>query len=480
MFRAPTPPAVLIGALGLLLAGCLHDRRSAPVAADLYHGFTRVDPDGEQLIEDSYLLVRDGRILRSGTGTPPSVTGVAVDLHGHYALPGFIDAHAHITAGPHRIELRDGVPAVTIESVEAITRHNARIALAFGVTTVRNPGGDPQANAEYDAHVADGRWIGPEALHAGAVIQPPPFTGKAFAYPRTAAQWDAEAARQANLGMRYFKLYTDLSREELGLGIAAAHSHGLKAIAHLNAVSWTDAVRLGIDGLEHTLPTSGDLLEPAQRAEYLAEQGPDTRYLYRWFELVDLDGPLIGELVAELARRQVIVNTTLVVNELAYNADALDTVLPPADRVHVHPDNLAAMLTFLAAGTMSAEDHRRARAVMPKVFAFVRRLHAAGVPLSIGTDGNGGGPAYARELALHVEAGLPTWEVLRMATSTAAERLGVADHTGRLVEGLDADIVFLRGNPVASIGHVRDVALTVSNGVPYRFEELAGDGVPAG
>ncbi len=38
------------------------------------------------------------------------------------------------------------------------------IVVAFGVTTVRNPCGDPQANARYDRMVATGQWLGPEAL----------------------------------------------------------------------------------------------------------------------------------------------------------------------------------------------------------------------------------------------------------------------------------------------------------------------------
>ena len=35
--------------------------------------------------------------------------------------------------------------------------------------------------------------------------------------------------------MTYFKLYIDLSEQELATGIRVAHEHGLQAIAHLNA-----------------------------------------------------------------------------------------------------------------------------------------------------------------------------------------------------------------------------------------------------
>ena len=61
-----------------------------------------------------------------------------------------------------------------------------------------------------------------------------------------------------------------------------------------------------------------------------------------------------------------------------------------------------------------------ARAQWPKVLRFVKLLHDSGVKLMIGTDGTGGGPIYARELYDMTEAGIPAWEVLRMATLTSS------------------------------------------------------------
>ena len=60
-----------------------------------------------------------------------------------------------------------------------------------------------------------------------------------------------------------------------------------------------------------------------------------------------------------------------------------------------------------------------------QVLSFARVLHDPGVPLMIGTDGTGGGPIYARELHNHVLAGIPAWEVLRMATSGNATLMGL-------------------------------------------------------
>jgi imidazolonepropionase-like amidohydrolase len=450
-------------------------------ASDLYTGLILIDPVREARIPDAYILVTGGRIAAVGAGiVPTSHRRVRRhDFSGRYALPGFIDAHAHITAGPQKIEMHSGAPLITNEGTDDITRHSARVALAFGVTTVRNPGGDPDANARYDEAIASREWIGPEALHAGAVIQPPPMGGASFAYPKSEQEWQARAARDAALGMRYFKLYVGLGETELATGIRVAHQHGLKAIAHLNTVSWTRAAELGIDGLEHALPTSADLLEPREREIYLAELGRDSKFMYRWFELVDYDGPLMRELFATLSRRRVVINLTLLVNQLVYNIDDLERVFASSGYSAAEIDKLThpamrsnfEMLKASAAG-WSTSDYQRARAVMPKVLEFARRVYAAGIPIIIGTDGAGGGPYYAQELALHVQAGIPTWAVLRMSTSSAADAMDIGHRTGRLAPGYEADIVFLTADPMADILNAAKVYGVLDNGRFYSAAKL--------
>lgn len=454
---------------------------AARAESDLYTGLVLIDPVKETRTADSYVLVTNGRIAATGTGAPPtSLKNVRIhDLSGRYALPGFIDAHAHITAGPQKVEMRSGAPLITNEGKDAITQHSARIALAFGVTTVRNPGGDPEANARYDRAIASSAWIGPEALHAGAVIQPPPMGGASFAYPRSEMEWQAQAAHAAALGMRYFKLYVGLSEAELETGIRVAHQHGLKAIAHLNTVSWTRAAKLGIDGLEHALPTSPELLEPPQRALYLAELGADSKFMYRWFELVDYDGPLMQELFGLLSRKRIVVNLTLLVNKLIYNIDDLEhafsmSVADVEKLMHPEMKTNLEMLKASAAG-WTQEDYRRARAVMPKVLEFARRLHQLGVPMIIGTDGLGGGPQYAQELALHVEAGIPVWEVLRMSTSRTADIMDIGHRTGRLEPGFEADIAFLTADPIVDIANAANAYGVLVNGRFFLSASLKED-----
>lgn len=462
--------------LSTVLAAALSAVLSTAVLAQeqkarLYSSFVLVDPESEVSTPDAWFVVRDGRIAAVGSGAPPSGDFERHDMRGLYGMPGLIDAHAHITAGPQRVSVVDGQVQIEITTGDEFTRGNAAIALAFGVTSVRNPGGSTEAAARYDAMLASGAWVGPEARHAGEVIEPPPFVGESFAWPTTPAEWDAEAARQAAAGMTYFKLYTDLGEDELALGVKAARAHGLIPIAHLNAVSWARALELGVQQFEHALPTSPALLEPGVRGDYV--HGPD--FMTRWWELADPDGPLLRDLAASLAGARATVDLTLVFNQMLYFADQWDTVFPemavPPD--YLHPAHLKALEpAYAAMKAIPPEQLARGKAVWPKVLAFARLLHESGVPMMIGTDGSGGG-GLNHELENHVRAGIPAWEVLRMATSGNADLIGLTG-TGRIAAGQEADIVFLRADPVADVGDVDQVAWVVNNGTLYEHEALLG------
>jgi imidazolonepropionase-like amidohydrolase len=454
-------------ALGLLLAATASSQE-----ATVYHGFTRLDPVTATATEQAFVVVQGDRIASVGSGAPPRNDGwTYIDMSGRYGLPGFFDTHAHVTIGPLKVEIENGAPAFRFEVIPALHRHNALVALAYGVTTIRNPAGDAEANAHYDEMIETGEWLGPEAVHAGDLFNPgfPHF-------PRDDAEWAGEMARQRDLGMQYVKLYTGLTDEQLARGIELAHANGLKTIAHLDAVSWTRAMELGIDELTHALLTSADLLVESNRSTYLeSRKVPDAKFMYRWFELVDYDSEPFQQMLGMLVEKQIHVDLTLVASELVYFYDELDELeYDPLEHAYPDPAFLENWRAAMAASHSgwSADDYRRAHAALPKVLELAKRFYAAGVRLSIGTDGTGGGSNFVRELALHVRAGIPVWEVLRLATSGAAERLGMAARRGSLAPGFEADIVFLNSDPIERIENVRDVDVVVQNGRMHRAREL--------
>lgn len=449
---------------------------ASPVKASddgqLYEGFTLVDPAKGTEKADAWIVVRDGRIAQVGTGRRPHGDYERHDMHGLYAMPGLIDAHAHIVTGPFVTRIENGVPAVEMVAGDRYTRFNAAIALAFGVTALRNPGGSTVAAERYDRMLASGEWQGPEARHAGAIIEPPPLTGESFAYPKTPEAWDAEAAKQAAAGMTYFKLYHDLSPAELAEGARAAKAHGLIPIAHLENVSWTVAAQLGVQQIEHTLPISRDLLEPDARAGYVEDMPPSHGY-FQWFELANYDGPEIRQMIRTLRKKHVTVTPTLSVQDIVYHMDDLSSIFPANELKYYQPESFASAKGNYdqLAKIWPKEDFMRARAAWPKVLRLVKLLHDSGIRLMIGTDGTGGAPLYARELYNMTLTGIPAMEVLRMATAGNAKLMGLTD-TGRIAPGLEADVVFLRADPAADVRNVEKVEATLSNGRLYRFDDL--------
>ncbi|HSM05506.1 MAG TPA: amidohydrolase family protein, partial [Longimicrobiales bacterium] len=109
----------------------------------------------------------------------------------------------------------------------------------------------------------------------------------------------------------------------------------------------------------------------------------------------------------------------------------------------------------------------RGRHMLPRVQEMARNAHEMGVKIVAATD-TGYGPesttTLAHELLELVEIGMTPAEALRAATTTAAELFGVSDRTGRVEEGLEADLIVLERNPLEDIGVVQDVLLVVSDG----------------
>ena len=59
-------------------------------------------------------------------------------------------------------------------------------------------------------------------------------------------------------GATWIKAYTDIHRAELKAVINEAHRRGIKVTGHLCSVSYSEAVDLGIDNLEHGYLTATD------------------------------------------------------------------------------------------------------------------------------------------------------------------------------------------------------------------------------
>ena len=95
-------------------------------------------------------------------------------------------------------------------------------------------------------------------------------------------------------------------------------------------------------------------------------------------------------------------------------------------------------------------------------------LRAAGVHLlagtDVGVDGTTWGSEMQRELEGFVAIGYSPWEAIRIATTDAATRIGMADTIGGLRPGHLADVLVVDGRPDLDIGALRTPRLVIAGG----------------
>ncbi|MEZ5044168.1 MAG: amidohydrolase family protein [Saprospiraceae bacterium] len=371
--------------------------------------FTRaniVDGHLDKVLTNATLIVVDGKIKRI-TQEEVDLPGDAkvIDLAGKYLMPGLIDAHVH---------LRD------LES--------AQRALYSGVTTARSMGVSHFIDVGFRELAALGKIESPEILAAGYHVRPKPDDGFFIDMPQMSDLMDAgiygeEAISRMGEVMVAHKVdwikvnataraglpQTDprepyYSEKELRALVEVGARNGIPVAAHAHGDEGGQAaVRAGVKSIEHgTYLSEATLKLMAERGTYL-------------------------------------VPTIAIVTDLTEPGGDYD-------------------VPFLQI---------RGRHMLPRVRQTAALAHSLGVKIIAATD-TGYGPDGTLRLGLELEelvgVGLSPLEAIRAATSLAAEMLGIADHTGRIAIGLDADLLILEGNPLENIGAVHDPLMIVNNG----------------
>jgi imidazolonepropionase-like amidohydrolase len=111
------------------------------------------------------------------------------------------------------------------------------------------------------------------------------------------------------------------------------------------------------------------------------------------------------------------------------------------------------------------------RVHLPALRENLRRLHAAGVPIALGTDMWAfPGLGVSIELDLYVRAGLSPLEAIRAATQTAARSLGLEKDRGTLEPGKRADLLLLDADPLSDVKNVRAIAAVYKAGERVDFK----------
>jgi imidazolonepropionase-like amidohydrolase len=405
------------------------------------------------------IVVANGRIKTVGADGRVAIPRDArvMNVRGMYVLPGFIDMHYHVTTGAMRYRRS---PAGRLDSMydRRLARRLLAVALSKGITTIRDPGASPRQHAvALRDSVRAGRVIGPRMLVAGDILSRSRMTGSEI---RDSIQ------AQARDRVDFIKVYAGFSPHQVATAAREAHRHGLGLIGHLQRTSWTDAAIAGIDFITHGANWHGSYVLPGRQAAYDSMPG-DMRTRSFWLQWLDVEGNAVDSMIRILAAKRIPVDPTLV---------AYHTKFWWRDSVYQHdPDSALVpevlrnwrVLGMHTAG-WTKEDFDRAQAGWPRQLALIRRMHAGGVLLTVGSDVASPwvipGTAYHQELALLASAGLTPRQVLTMATLNGARALGISDSVGMLAPGYVADLVILSANPLNDINNSRSVRYVIRKG----------------
>jgi imidazolonepropionase-like amidohydrolase len=336
------------------------------------------------------------------------------DLRGLTTLPGWIDAHVHITWSFGADGRNAGSDGTTqLDAYHAA--ENAWATLLAGFTTVQSVG-SPTDVALRDA-IAGGTLPGPRILTA---IEPLVGSGDKTGTPD---EIRAFIRRQKDAGADVIKIFASesirlggkmtLSQEQLDAACDEARKVGLRTLVHAYKGAVRAAALAGCTQVEHgTLATDEDFKVMAEKGTYLDPQ---------------------AGLVIE--------------NYLLYKDRYVGTS-------GYTEEGFAAMEKILPA------DHDEVR-------------HAASIPglkVVFGTDAVAG--AHGRNAEEFIDrvrdCGIDPMAALVSANSLGAEAMGLGDRIGSISPGLQADIIALDGDPLADISAVRRVVFVMKGGVVYK------------
>jgi hypothetical protein len=231
-------------------------------------------------------------------------------------------------------------------------------------------------------------------------------------------------------------------------------------------VSFREAVALGIDNLEHGLFVNTDF-DPEKKPDFCP---PDAMAK---LASLDMGGEEAKTTIREMVGHKVPMTSTLAVFEL---------FVP--NRPPLEPRTLEAMAPdvkteYLTSRTRLSEPG--SFGVSPEVFRNAQRFELefvrAGGLLAAGVDptGNGGAlPGFGdqRNYELLIEAGFTPLEAIRIMTLNGAIVLGEDKRLGSIAPGKLADLVVIKGDPIAKPAEIRNVTIVFKDGVGYDAAKL--------
>lgn len=401
--------------------------RKHPIGTTLIHAGGLIDVTSDTLRQNVDILIQGHRIVEISPHDEQREADRKIDASDAFVMPGLIDIHVHEGSG-------DG-------------ERLGRTWLSWGVTTTRNPAGDPYDALNRREAFQSGQALGPRIYFTGS-----PIDGSRIFYgggsTTTSERQVDQLLRQADLlDYDLIKTYVRLPDLLQRRVVEGAHKIGVPVTSH----ELYPAVGFNIDGVEHVKGTSrrgfsAKLSETRQAYEdvtdLLAQSGmwfTPTTAIYLGYQYVVARDPGVMEdpRLKELTALRYLAS-------ISASVEQIQSDQPTYDQLYEN------------------------------VIKMVADVHNKGGLVVAGTDA----PIIPQGFGLHVElenyqdAGLSPLEVLRTATINNAKALNADKDLGSVEVGKLADLVVVDANPLDDIRNARKTRLVIKNGEVYSLQEL--------
>ena len=420
--KAPIAALLILLLAGLALAAPAAPPPPAPL---LLTGARVLDPSGDRLLDGRDVLIENGRIAAIGAaGTLQAPAGTQkIDLTGLTLIPGLIEMHSHLLLHPYDETpwddqvLKEPLELRTIRAVTA-----AKATLEAGFTTVRDLGTEGAAFADVSLRdaIAQGMIPGPRVFAATRAIVATGCYGPSGFDPR----WEVPKGAQEVTGPVEMRKAV---REQI-----AAGADWIKVYADYRR-------RPGITTPTFTEEEMAAAVDEARSAglsvaaHAYTEEGI-RRAVLAGVRTIEHGTYVTDELLALMKRKGVALIPTLAASEAVSRYAGWKPGQPEPQRI---------------------QETRE---------MFARALKS-GVTIANGSDvGVFAHGQNARELELMVAYGMTPGQALKAATITAAAVLGREKDLGRIAPGYLADLVAVKGDPLAEISTIERPVVVVKEG----------------
>lgn len=457
-----------------------------------------IDGTGAPLYGPADILIKDGRIERIINKGDALVglmfperdlledypTARVMDLEGHYVLPGFVDSHGHIGS------------AVQAPSADYVYK----LWLAHGVTTVRDVA---CAWNGMDFTISEAQRSEANEICAPRILANPYF-GQGMEVPittaRDAAAWVNAIAERGAKGVKFFSAKPEAFQAALAelnkLGMDSACHHEPRNVSRINAMT---SARWGLRSIEHWYGLPEAMFDGKRTQNFDAGYNygnEPSRYAAGgplWLESAEPGSKKWVETLEEWLALGTTMSPTFNIYighrdaARVRNSEWHDEFTAPTlwKFFQPNPENHGSVY-----GDWGTEQEVPWRQAYQRWMALVNDYKNMGGRVTVGSDSGFIYKTYGfgqvEELELMREAGFHPLEVIRAATLSTAELVGLDDEIGSIEMGKRADLFITKENPLTNFkllyGHgvfrpnsterAGGVKYTVRNGIIYDAEEL--------